>query len=72
MGYMVPCWFWPGDAVRMEPEVFRAATMHQEDEGYEYSRDEDCVYQIALPPAILGNEPCAPWCQEERPHTGTG
>ena len=55
----------------MEPDVFRAAAMHQEDKGYEHPRDEDSVDQIALPPAILGNEPGAPRCEEERPHAGT-
>src|SRR5262249_12994619 len=49
----------------MQPNVFRVATMHQEDEGYEHPRDEDGVYQITLPPAILGNEPRAPLCDEE-------
>ena len=60
------------DAIWVEPDVFRAAAMHQEDEGYEHSRDEDRIYQIALPPAILGNEPRAPGCEEERPHTSSG
>jgi hypothetical protein len=46
--------------------------MHQEDQGYEHPRDEDRVYQIALPPAILGNEPCAPRCDEEGTDASAG
>jgi hypothetical protein len=56
----------------MQPDVFRAAAMHQEDEGYQYPRDEDSIDQITLPPAIPGNKRCTPWCEEERPHAGAG
>jgi hypothetical protein len=66
------CWHWPGDTIWVEPDVFWAAAMHQEDEGYEYSRDEDRIDQIALPPAILGNEPRAPGCEEEGTHASSG
>src|SRR5467141_1473989 len=56
----------------MQPDVFRAATMYQEDKRYEHSRDDACVHQITLPPAILGNEPRTPGGEEESPHAGAG
>jgi hypothetical protein len=56
----------------MEPDVFWSAAMHQEDKGYQHPRDEESVYQIALPPAIPSNEPGAPRCKEKRPHASTG
>jgi hypothetical protein len=56
----------------MEPEVFRAAAMHQEDEGYEHPRDKDSVDQITLPPAILSNEPRAPRYNEEGTDASSG
>ena len=56
----------------MESHVFRTAAMHQEDEGYEHSRDEGRVHHITLAPAILSNKPLAPRCEEERSHASAG
>src|SRR5262249_26442482 len=71
-GRLVPCRPRAVGAIRVQPQIFWTAAMHQEYEGNQDPRNEDGVNHIALPPAILGNERRTPRRQEKGTYARAG